>query len=339
MSPALSVAPPRQLNAITAPAAAEPSAASAAELHTPAPMRSLSPSPRCPPPPPEVAERAGAPAAAAASERGGGDGSGLIVTVGDGPPALELTVDAENACGDGEVGLLAVIRIAADAVTIGRGADDVVLDSRKYLQMVSRIHCRLSAAPTAAARGRGGARLGEWDGGERRRRRRLDARQARDGRGGVDGAVLCIGSWRARHRARCGTASLSSTLQPKRSRTRVRGCARLGAAGIAGVAEFTCIDTHSQRHRKARLRRLAASRRRAAGARRLQRLTAATVGRSAASASQHIPTTSAQQKSASPSGSGGRVPAFTRRTTSATDAACSYGRRSVAIVHSSTLSE
>ena len=203
MSPALSVAPPRQLNAITAPAAAEPSAASAAELHTPAPMRSLSPSPRCPPPPPEVAERAGAPAAAAAaSERGGDDGSGLIVTVGDGPPALELTlVDAENACGDGEVGLPAVIRIAADAVTIGRGADaDVVLDSKQYPQMVSRIHCRLErsadggGAWTVAERGsaNGTAVSDDGDGGWTRVKRATGAVALRDG------AVLCIGSWRGK---------------------------------------------------------------------------------------------------------------------------------------------
>ena len=203
VSPALSVAPPRQLNAITAPAAAEPSAASAAELHTPAPMRSLSPSPRCPPPPPEVAERAGAPAAAAAaSERGGDDGSGLIVTVGDGPPALELTlVDAENACGDGEVGLPAVIRIAADAVTIGRGADaDVVLDSKQYPQMVSRIHCRLErsadggGAWTVAERGsaNGTAVSDDGDGGWTRVKRATGAVALRDG------AVLCIGSWRGK---------------------------------------------------------------------------------------------------------------------------------------------
>ena len=203
VSPALSVAPPRQLNAITAPAAAEPSAASAAELHTPAPMRSLSPSPRCPPPPPEVAERAGAPAAAAAaSERGGDDGSGLIVTVGDGPPALELTlVDAENACGDGEVGLPAVIRIAADAATIGRGADaDVVLDSRKYPQMVSRIHCRLErsadggGAWTVAERGsaNGTAVSDDGHGGWTRVKRATGAVALRDG------AVLCIGSWRGK---------------------------------------------------------------------------------------------------------------------------------------------
>ena len=133
------------------------------------------------------------------------------MTVGDGPPALELThVDGENGAASGCRGCRRSIRIAADAATIGRGADaDVVLDSKQYPQMVSSHPLPHRAQGRRRRRVDGGrARLGEWDGGERRRRR-LDARQARDRRGGAARRAPCSALARgaARHRARCGTAS------------------------------------------------------------------------------------------------------------------------------------